>query len=327
MSLSGKSVLVTGGTGSFGRAFANAALNIHGACRVIVLSRDELKQHEMRVAFGDDARLSFFIGDVRDEERLRRAFEARPDVVVHAAALKQVPACEYNPFEAIKTNVLGAQNVINAAIDTGVPKVIALSTDKAVNPINLYGATKLCAEKLFIQGNSYVGTRSTRFSCVRYGNVIGSRGSVVPVFLEQRAAGMVRVTDERMTRFWLTLDQGAEFVIRSIERMKGGEVFIPRIPSMGLMDLAASIAPDCAVKVTGIRPGEKLHECLMSADEARHARAFDDFYVVLPEFHWWSDAEWDDGQPLPEGFSYTSDTNDAWLSHEDLQQLSAPPGK
>lgn len=327
MSLSDKTVLVTGGTGSFGRAFAKAALKIHGACRVIVLSRDELKQHEMRVAFGDDARLSFFIGDVRDEERLRRAFEARPDVVVHAAALKQVPACEYNPFEAIKTNVLGAQNVINAAIDTGVPQVIALSTDKAVNPINLYGATKLCAEKLFIQGNSYVGTRSTRFSCVRYGNVIGSRGSVVPVFLEQRAAGAVTVTDERMTRFWLTLDQGVDFVIRSIVRMKGGEVFIPRIPSMGLMDLAAGIAPDCAVKVTGIRPGEKLHECLMSADEARHARAFDDFYVVLPEFHWWSDAEWDDGRPLPEGFSYTSDTNDVWLSREDLQQLSGSPGK
>jgi len=322
MTLSGKTVLVTGGTGSFGRRFAQTALDKYGARRVIVYSRDELKQHEMRVSFGDDPRLAFFIGDVRDAPRLHRAFEAGPDVVVHAAALKQVPACEYNPFEAIKTNVLGAENVINAAIDTGVPKVLALSTDKAVNPINLYGATKLCAEKLFVQGNSYVGERATRFSCVRYGNVVGSRGSVIPVFLEQRARGKLTVTDERMTRFWLTLEQGVEFVIASIGRMKGGEVFIPRIPSMGLMELAKAVAPECGVEVTGIRPGEKLHESLMSADEARHAHAFEDFFVVVPEFHWWSHADWNEGQALPEGFSYTSDTNDRWLTGEELKELS-----
>lgn len=322
MSLNGKTVLVTGGTGSFGRRFVRTALDKHDVRRIVVYSRDELKQHEMRAEFGDDRRLQFFIGDVRDEERLRRAFESRPDVVVHAAALKQVPACEYNPFEAIKTNVLGAKNVIDAAIDTGVPKILALSTDKAVNPINLYGATKLCAEKLFTQGNSYVGERATRFACVRYGNVVGSRGSVIPVFLEQRAKGKITVTDKRMTRFWLTLDQGVEFVIASIDRMKGGEVFIPRIPSMGLMDLATAIAPDCSIEVTGIRPGEKLHECLMSSDEARHARAFEEFYVVLPEFHWWSDGQWDGGERLPEGFSYTSDGNDSWLTGEDLNDLS-----
>ena len=322
MTLADKTLLVTGGTGSFGRAFVRALLDRHGVRRVIVYSRDELKQHEMRVAFGDDRRLQFFIGDVRDEDRLRRAFEAAPDVVVHAAALKQVPACEFNPFEAIKTNVYGAQNVINAAIDTGVPKVLALSTDKAVNPINLYGATKLCAEKLFVQGNSYAGGRGTRFSCTRYGNVVGSRGSVIPVFTEQRATGRVTVTDERMTRFWLTLDQGVAFVLTSIERMKGGEVFIPRIPSMGIMDLAAAVAPGCSVEVTGIRPGEKLHECLMSVDEARHARAFDDFFVVLPEFHWWGDGHWRDGEELPAGFSYTSDANDRWLTVDELKALS-----
>jgi len=323
MTLSDKTVLVTGGTGSFGRRFVRTALDKYGARRVIVYSRDELKQHEMRVEFGDDPRLTFFIGDVRDAPRLHRAFEAGLDVVVHAAALKQVPACEYNPFEAIKTNVLGAENVIDAAIDAGVPKVLALSTDKAVNPVNLYGATKLCAEKLFVQGNSYAGARATRFSCVRYGNVVGSRGSVIPVFLEQRATGKLTVTDERMTRFWLTLEQGVEFVIAGIDRMKGGEVFIPRIPSMGLMDLARAVAPECAVEVAGIRPGEKLHESLMSADEARHARAFEDFFVVVPEFHWWSDADWDEeGQALPDGFSYTSDTIDRWLTGEELKKLS-----
>jgi UDP-N-acetylglucosamine 4,6-dehydratase len=322
MTLSGKTVLITGGTGSFGRRFVRTALDKYEARRVIVYSRDELKQHEMSAAFGDDPRLTFFIGDVRDAPRLHRAFEAGPDVVVHAAALKQVPACEYNPFEAIKTNVLGAENVIDAAIDAGVPKVLALSTDKAVNPVNLYGATKLCAEKLFVQGNSYVGARPTRFSCVRYGNVVGSRGSVIPVFLEQRAGGKLTVTDERMTRFWLTLEQGVEFVIDSIGRMKGGEVFIPRIPSMGLMDLARAIAPECGVEVTGIRPGEKLHESLMSADEARHARAFEDFFVVVPEFHWWSHEDWDEGETPPEGFSYTSDGNDRWLTGDELKELS-----
>src|SRR5690242_5919907 len=242
MTLDAKTILVTGGTGSFGRKFVEIVLRDHTPRRLIVFSRDELKQHEMSMDVVDP-RLQFFVGDVRDRDRLRRAFEASVDVVVHAAALKQVPACEYNPFEAIKTNVLGAQNVIDAAIDCGVWKVIALSTDKAVNPINVYGASKLCAEKLFVQGNSYAGARGSRFSCVRYGNVVGSRGSVIPVFKDQRHTGKVTVTDPRMTRFWLTLDQGVQFVIRCIGLMQGGEIFVPRIPSMKIMDLVEAVAP------------------------------------------------------------------------------------
>src|SRR4051794_18473309 len=266
--IDGKTILVTGGTGSFGTKFVETALRRHNPRRVIVFSRDELKQHTMQLAL-DDPRLTFFIGDVRDRERLGRAFEAGVDVVVHAAAMKQVPACEYNPFEAIKTNILGAQNIIDAAIDKGVRRVLALSTDKAVNPANLYGASKLCAEKLFTQGNAYAGGKVTRFACVRYGNVVGSRGSVIPLFLEQRRFGRLTLTDERMTRFWLTLEQGVEFVIACIARMHGGEVFVPRIPSMGLTELARALAPGCRIEYTGIRPGEKLHECLVSHDETR----------------------------------------------------------
>jgi len=318
--LSGKTVLIVGGTGSFGRTFVATVLAKHDPRRVIVFSRDELKQHEMRVHFGD-SRLTFFLGDVRDRERLVRAFEARVDVVVHAAALKQVPACEYNPFEAVKTNILGSQNVIDAAIDCGVPRVIALSTDKAVGPTNLYGATKLCAEKLFVQGNSYAGERPTRFSCVRYGNVIGSRGSVIPLFLAQRSQGRVTVTDRRMTRFWITLDQGVDFVIRCLARMRGGEVFVPHVPSMGIMDLVEAVAPGCEVTVTGIRPGEKMHEVLISVDEARHARLVDGMFVIYPEFHSWDTAYRASGEPLPEGFSYSSDGNERWLSVEDLRQM------
>src|SRR5450759_3120545 len=280
MTLSGKTVLVTGGTGSFGRRFVRTALDKYGARRVIVYSRDELKQHEMRVEFGNDPRLTFFIGDVRDAPRLHRAFEAGLDVVVHAAALKQVPACEYNPFEAIQTNIMGGRNVIDAAIDQGVRRIPALSTDKAVNPINLYGATKLCAEKVFVQANAYAGAKNTRFSCARYGNVVGSRGSVIPVFLEQRRRGKITITDPRMTRFWLTLEQGVKFVIRCLEQMHGGEIFVPKIPSMRLVDLAETVAPGCQVEYIGIRPGEKLHEVLVSEDESRQTLETEDMYVI-----------------------------------------------
>jgi UDP-N-acetylglucosamine 4,6-dehydratase len=320
--IDGKTVLVTGGTGSFGRKFVDVALTRHDPKRIIVFSRDELKQHDMRLAVNDD-RVSFFIGDVRDAERLRRAFQADVDLVVHAAAMKQVPACEYNPFEAIKTNILGAQNIIDAAIDIGVPRVLALSTDKAVNPVNLYGASKLCAEKLFVQGNSYAGHRETRFACVRYGNVVGSRGSVIPLFLEQRRFGQVTLTDERMTRFWLTLEQGVEFVINAVSKMRGGEVFVPRIPSMSMVDLAQTLAPGCKIKVTGIRPGEKLHECLLSSDEARHSVALDDMYVINPEHPFW-DLEFPEvGTPLPSGFEFSSDSNDRWLTADELLGLAA----
>ena len=252
MNWADSSILITGGTGSFGRAFAEITLRDLGPKKLIIFSRDELKQYEMRVGGFDDPRLRYFIGDVRDADRLRRAVSG-VDVVVHAAALKQVPACEYNPIEAVMTNVMGARNIIDAVLDTGVKKVLALSTDKAVNPVNLYGATKLVAEKLFVQANAYSGTGPTRFSCVRYGNVVGSRGSVIPLFLKQRGTGNVTVTDPRMTRFWITLDQGVRFVIRCIEEMHGGEVFVPKIPSMNIMDLVKTVAPECDVDVIGIR--------------------------------------------------------------------------
>jgi len=318
--IDGKVVLVTGGTGSFGKKFAEHALTRCDPKRVIIFSRDELKQHEMRLE-RTDRRLSFFVGDVRDRDRLYRAFKADVDLVIHAAALKQVPSCEYNPFEAIKTNILGAQNIIDAAIDCGVSQVLNLSTDKAVSPVNLYGATKLCAEKLFVQGNSYAGSRPTRFSCVRYGNVIGSRGSVVPVFRAQRASGRLSVTDERMTRFWLTIEHGVEFVIRCVGLMQGGEIFVPRVPSMSLMALAEAVAPGCEVDHTGIRPGEKLHETLVSIDEARHAARVGDMYVIYPEFQWWGAHERPEGETLADGFSYTSDGNDQHIGVEDLRRL------
>src|SRR6266508_978612 len=271
-----KAVLITGGTGSFGRKFLEIVLREYPVARLVVYSRDELKQEEMRTHCGlVDPRLRYFIGDVRDRERLYRAMSGI-DVVIHAAALKQVPALEYNPMEAVKTNIDGAENVINAAIDSGVKKVLALSTDKAVNPINLYGATKLVAEKLFVQANSYSGAGPTRFSSVRYGNIGGSRGSVIPIFLEQRRTGRVTVTDSRMTIFWITLEQGARFVIRCIEQMSGGEVFVPKLPSMSIMDLAEAMAPGCETKAIGIRSGEKVHEVLVSEDEARHTLELDD---------------------------------------------------
>jgi UDP-N-acetylglucosamine 4,6-dehydratase len=320
--LDGKTILVTGGTGSFGRTFVGHLLKKHSPRKVIVFSRDELKQHEMRQAHPDsgESPMRYFIGDVRDRERLSRAFHG-VDVVVHAAALKQVPACEYNPFEAVLTNIIGAKNVIDAAIDHGVERVIAVSTDKAVNPINVYGATKLCGEKLFIQGNSYAGGKVTRFSCVRYGNVVGSRGSVIPIFMQQRENGRVTVTDKRMTRFWMTLEQGVELVARCIGLMQGGEVFVPCIPSMKIMDLVEAIAPGCAVDVSGIRPGEKLHEVLVSQDEARHTVLYKDMFVIMPQQHGWGRPSFADGEPLKDGFVFSSDTNELWLSKDDLRHM------
>jgi len=318
--MDGKSILITGGTGSFGMKFVEIILRDYKPRKVIVFSRDELKQYEMAQQFNHDPRLRFFIGDVRDKERLYRAFDG-VDVVVHAAALKQVPACEYNPFEAIKTNILGAQNIIEAAIDKGVKRVVALSTDKAANPINLYGATKLCSDKLFIAGNSYVGEKDTRFSVVRYGNVLGSRGSVVPFFKKMRKTGSIPITDPRMTRFWITLDKGVHFVLYSLKHMYGGEIFVPKIPSMKITDLAEAIAPNCKHEYIGIRPGEKLHEVLIPEDDARHTVELDDFFVIQPEFSWWGKDNWVEGKPLPDGFRYSSDTNEKWLTVEELRQL------
>ena len=317
-----KVILVTGGTGSFGRRFAAHVLAHHNPRKLIIFSRDELKQHEMRQEFPDspESPIRYFLGDVRDRERLYRAFTG-VDIIIHAAALKQVPACEYNPFEAVQTNILGAKNVIDAAIDSGVSKVLAISTDKAVNPVNLYGATKLCAEKIFVQANSYAARGGCQFSCSRYGNVIGSRGSVVPVFMEQRKLGVVTLTDERMTRFWITLDQGVSFVTRCIGQMRGGEVFVPKIPSMRLTSLAKAVAPDCDAKYIGIRPGEKLHEILVSEDEARHSVETDSMFVIQPSFPWWEAHHWQSARPLSEGFSYTSDNNTDWLTTDQFWGL------
>jgi len=313
-------VLVTGGTGSFGKKFVEIMLREYQPRRLVIYSRDELKQHDMRVAGFDHHSLRYFIGDVRDRERLHRALVGI-DLIVHAAALKQVPAAEYNPYEAVKTNILGAQNIIDAAIDNHVARVLALSTDKAVNPINLYGATKLVAEKMFVQGNAYAGAGGTRFSCVRYGNVVGSRGSVVPLFLQQRQNGKLTITDERMTRFWITLEQGARFVIHTIEQMQGGEVFVPKIPSMRVTDLARALAPKCGIEIIGIRPGEKLHEVLISPDEAYHTLETGDMFVIQPMHPWWSLQTWAGASPLPDGFKFTSDDNPSWLSVAQLQEM------
>ncbi|MCG6184554.1 UDP-N-acetylglucosamine 4,6-dehydratase (inverting) [Anoxybacillus sp. LAT_38] len=316
--LTGKTILVTGGTGSFGKKFVRKVLE-YDVKKVIVFSRDELKQYEMAQEY-NDPRIRFFIGDVRDKDRLYRAFDG-VDVVVHAAALKHVGACEYNPFEAIKTNIYGAQNVIEAAIDRGVKRVIALSTDKAAAPVNLYGATKLASDKLFVAANSYVGEKETRFAVVRYGNVVGSRGSVVPFFKKMRHTGKLPITDERMTRFWITLDQGVQFVLDNLQRMRGGEIFVPKIPSMRVVDLAEAIAPECEIEIVGIRPGEKLHEAMITEDDARRTLEFDTYYIIQPEFPWWSREAVEDGKPLPEGFKYTSDTNTEWLTVEELRAL------
>ncbi|MEK4698579.1 UDP-N-acetylglucosamine 4,6-dehydratase (inverting) [Solibacillus sp. FSL R7-0668] len=316
--LKNKTILVTGGTGSFGKKFIRKALTI-GVKKIIVFSRDELKQYEMKQDFQDE-RIRFFIGDVRDKDRLYRAFDG-VDIVIHAAAMKHVDACEYNPFEAVKTNIHGAQNIIEAAIDRGVEKVIALSTDKACSPVNLYGATKLASDKLFVAANAYVGEKKTRFAVVRYGNVVGSRGSVVPFFKKIRETGVVPITDERMTRFWITLEQGVQFVLDNLERMYGGEIFVPKIPSMNIMDLAKAIAPECKTEIVGIRPGEKLHEAMIMEDDARHTLEYPTYYVISPELSWWNKENNGEGKPLPEGFAYTSDNNTEWLTIEELKNL------
>jgi UDP-N-acetylglucosamine 4,6-dehydratase len=324
--LDGASILVTGGTGSFGKKFIEILLERYRPARVIVFSRDELKQFEM----SQDPRFSgsdirFFIGDVRDKERLQIALRD-VDVMIHAAALKQVPACEYNPSEAVRTNIMGAQNIIEVAIERGVKRVLALSTDKACNPINLYGATKLCSDKLFISGNHYAGKLDTRFSVVRYGNVVGSRGSVIPFFAKLRHTGKLPITHKEMTRFWITLPQAVDFVFDCLERMHGGELYVPKIPSMKIVDLAQVIAPDCELEFVGIRPGEKLHEAMISEDDGRNTLEFDDHFVVQPQFHWWSDdyGSQSGGQAVPKGFRYSSDRNDRWLSGAELLEMIQP---
>jgi UDP-N-acetylglucosamine 4,6-dehydratase/5-epimerase len=318
--LTGKTVLITGGTGSFGKRCIDILISRCRPAKLIVFSRDELKQHEMKIGGYDHPNLRYFIGDVRDKDRLKRAMPG-VDIVIHAAALKQVPICEYNPFEAIKTNILGAQNIIDTAIDSGVKNVIALSTDKAVNPVNLYGATKLCAEKIFVQGNVYSGKQSTRFSCVRYGNVIGSRGSVIPLFIKQKTTGTVTVTDPRMTRFWITLNEAVELVLKSLRHMQGGEIFVPKIPSMRIMDLAKAIAPECEVKFMGIRPGEKLHEVLTTEEEGQSTLDYDGMYVITPHRDWWKQRNYSSATPVPEGFLYASNTNTHILTIDELKQI------
>ncbi|RPI77439.1 MAG: UDP-N-acetylglucosamine 4,6-dehydratase (inverting) [Desulfobacteraceae bacterium] len=315
-----KTILITGGTGSFGKKCTDIILKRYKPKKLIIFSRDELKQFEMAQVFSDREFpcMRYFIGDVRDAERLKRAFYG-VDYVIHAAALKQVPTLEYNPFEAVKTNIIGAENIIDVAITQGVRKVIALSTDKAANPINLYGATKLCSDKLFIAGNSYVGDEDSCFSVVRYGNVIGSRGSVIPFFMKQRKSGVITVTDPRMTRFWITLAQGVDFVLQCIERMVGGELFVPKIPSMRLMDLAKAIGPECETEVIGIRPGEKLHEVMITKDDARSTVEFENHYIIKPQFAFFERRFRNNhGQPVSAEFEYNSNTNKVFLTIEQM---------
>ncbi|WP_433164859.1 UDP-N-acetylglucosamine 4,6-dehydratase (inverting) [Kribbella sp. CA-247076] len=319
--LTGTDILVTGGTGSFGRAFVRHALDQLNPRRIIVFSRDELKQWEVRQLFGDDPRLRFFLGDVRDRSRLLRAMH-RVDYVVHAAALKQVDSGEYNPWEFVQTNVIGSQNVIEAAIDSGVKRVVALSTDKASSPINLYGATKLTADKLFINGNHYAAAYDTRFSVVRYGNVMGSRGSIIPKFKALHAAGeSLPITDLRCTRFLITLPQAVEFVVDSFELMTGGELYVPRIPSMKVTDLAEAIAPGAKMHDVGLRPGEKLHEEMISPEEGRRALAIGDRFVLQPDLATWGYLPPADAIPVADGFHYASDTNDQWYSIDEIRKI------
>jgi len=321
--LNDKNILITGGTGSFGKKCTEIILKRYKPRRLIVFSRDELKQFEMAQQFPDSKYdcIRYFIGDVRDKERMYRAFH-NVDIVIHAAALKQVPAAEYNPFEAVKTNILGGQNVINVAIDKGVKKVIALSTDKAANPINLYGATKLCSDKLFIAGNSYVGKDHTIFSVVRYGNVAGSRGSVIPFFLKKKEEGVLPITDPRMTRFWITLEQGVDFVLTCLESMVGGELFIPKIPSMNMMDLAKAIAPECETKIIGIRPGEKLHEVMVPKDDAHRTIEYEDKYIIKPDFRFFGRRfNSNGGKPVSDDFEYNSETNPWKLRIDEMKEI------
>jgi UDP-N-acetylglucosamine 4,6-dehydratase len=321
--LQGKTILVTGGTGSFGSKLIEVLLDRHSPGAIRVFSRDELKQSELRRRFADDdGTIRYLIGDVRDLPRLTRAMRG-VDVAIHAAALKQVPACEYNPFEAVQTNVVGAENIVSAAIENDVPLTMALSSDKAVNPVNLYGATKLCAEKIVTQGNTYSGDSVARFASVRYGNVVGSRGSVIPLFKAQAPTGVLTITDERMTRFWITLEQAVRFVLDSLGRMGGGEIFVPKIPSMRVTDIAEALAPEAEQRVIGIRPGEKLHEVLLTEDESRHSLETDDSFVILPEHASWPIRDVENGRALPAEFHYSSDQNTHWLDVGELKQMAA----
>jgi len=323
--LNEKDILITGGTGSFGKQFTKNVLDGYEPNRLIILSRDELKQARMKQRFSPEeySCLRYFIGDVREKDRLYRAF-SDVDIVIHAAALKRVPAAEYNPIEPIKTNVMGGSNVIEAAIDRDVDRVIALSTDKGANPVNLYGATKLCADKLFVAGNNYSGECGTRFSVVRYGNVVGSRGSVIPFFLKKRETGTLPITDPRMTRFWITLKQAVDFVLKNLTRMKGGEVFVPKIPSMKITDLAEAIAPECDHEIVGIRPGEKLHEVMVPKNVSRHTLEFENYYAILPAFQDWNRDGYQEekgGAWCEDQFKYSSDTNDRWLDAEEIRAM------
>ena len=327
--LNGKTILITGGTGSFGKKFVSTVLNKYTPKKIIIYSRDELKQFEMQEnpAYRKEGVLMrYFIGDVRDAERLKRAMEG-VDIVIHAAALKQVPAAEYNPFEAVKTNIIGGQNVIDACFAAGVKKVIALSTDKAAAPINLYGATKLCSDKLFVAANNYRGHHDIKFSVVRYGNVMGSRGSVIPFFMQKKKENILPVTDDRMTRFNITLQEGVDFVINSLERMWGGELFVPKIPSYKILDIAKAIAPDAKISIVGIRPGEKLHEEMITATDAINTIEFNDYYVILPSIPVWDvekfriESNANEGKFCKFGFSYNSGENEIFLSVEELKEL------
>jgi UDP-N-acetylglucosamine 4,6-dehydratase len=318
-----KVILITGGTGSFGKKCTDIILKRYKPKKLIVFSRDELKQYEMSQIFSSDKFpcMRYFIGDVRDKERLNRAFSG-VDYIIHAAALKQIPSAEYNPFEAVKTNILGAQNIINVSIDQKVKKVIALSTDKAANPINLYGATKLCSDKLFVAGNAYVSRNETQFSVVRYGNVVGSRGSVIPHFQKEKNKGILPITDTRMTRFWITLEQSVKFVLKSLELMVGGEIFVPKIPSMNIMDLAKAICPECNTEISGIRPGEKLHELMITKDDARNTVEFNDYFVIKPAFRYFERRFSEEGYKQVDGdFEYNSESNPWQLSIDELKEM------
>ena len=317
--LTNKSVLVTGGTGSFGKSMVRKLLQDDQVRKVIVYSRDELKQFEMRSVF-NSSKLRYFLGDVRDLQRLKQATDD-VDVIIHAAAIKQIPAAEYNPMEAIKTNINGAENVITAAIDNGVQKVIALSTDKAANPANLYGATKLCSDKLMVAGNVLAGKHPTRFSVVRYGNVLGSRGSVIPFFKDQKKAGVIPITDVRMTRFWLTIDEGVNFVLDRLSQMQGGEIFVPKIPSFKVVDVAKVVAPNVPIDIIGIRPGEKLHEVMITEDDSLFTFEFKDFYAILPPFLLENEHYLAQGSKVKPGFYFSSENNEMWHTHESFKRV------
>jgi UDP-N-acetylglucosamine 4,6-dehydratase/5-epimerase len=312
--LKNKSVLITGGTGSFGKAFVSRLLKEDQISKLVIFSRDELKQFEMAETI-KSSKVRFFLGDVRDYQRLLQATDGI-DVIVHAAAMKQIPAAEYNPMEAIKTNILGAENIVNAAIRNGVQRVLALSTDKAANPANLYGATKLCSDRLMVAGNTLAGKHLTRFACVRYGNVLGSRGSVIPFFLEKAKSGSIPITDERMTRFWLTIEQGVQFVLDSLERMHGGEIFVPKIPSFKVTDVARVVCPGVPTHVIGIRPGEKLHEVMITEDDSYNTVESEDYYAVLSPTLKASGIYDSKSTPVDEGFRFSSDNNKFWHTDE-----------